>query len=232
MIVGMLRVKNEGRWIRRCLESIYQLCDVIWVLDDHSEDDTIAQCKSFLRVYVVPSHYKGLDEARDKNFLLETITNLYQPEWIISIDGDEMLVPGHLEALREAMHKNANCLSLKIAYLWDSEHQIRIDGVYGDFHRESIFRPNGATFSHTTNGANFHCGNVPTPIRQRRTVLDIPLLHFGYMHREDRIRKYNWYNAMDPKNTREDEYRHMVIGDIFPADSNFAHGGPLKLARF
>lgn len=25
------------------------------------------------------------------------------------------------------------------------------------------------------------------------------------------------------------KYRHMVIGDVFPAESRFAHGGPLKI---
>jgi len=51
------------------------------------------------------------------------------------------------------------------------------------------------------------------------------------MHRADRERKYQWYNAQDPNNAIEDRYRHMVIGDLFPADSKFDHGGPLKLAQ-
>jgi hypothetical protein len=49
------------------------------------------------------------------------------------------------------------------------------------------------------------------------------------MHKEDRIRKFEWYNEADPGNVREDGYRHMVVGDVFPAKARFQHGGPLAL---
>jgi hypothetical protein len=70
---------------------------------------------------------------------------------------------------------------------------------------------------------------VPWALRQKREIIDAPILHYGYMHREDRVRKYVWYNKQDPGNKVEDCYRHMVVGDIFPADAHFMHGGPLKL---
>jgi len=54
-------------------------------------------------------------------------------------------------------------------------------------------------------------------------------LHYGYMRPEDRLRKYEWYRNMDSGADLEDGYRHIVIGDIFPADSRFRYAGPLKL---
>jgi hypothetical protein len=50
------------------------------------------------------------------------------------------------------------------------------------------------------------------------------------MHAEDRIRKYHYYNTIDPNNEFEDQYRHMVIGDIFPANYAGKWAGPLELA--
>jgi len=229
-IIGMLRVKNEARWIERCLNSILPLCDWVVVMDDNSDDDTLFRCQSLPRVNAFPSPYFGLDEARDKDHLLGIVELNYRPDWVLAIDGDEMLAPGAEDVLRKALHSQWPCLSLRVRYLWDREDQVRVDGVYGDFHRESVFRPNGARFTNNGNGANFHCGNVPAAIRQKRAVLNgVALLHFGYLHRADRERKYAWYNAQDPRNTREDGYRHMVIGDLFPAESRFAHGGPLQL---
>jgi glycosyltransferase involved in cell wall biosynthesis len=229
MIIGMMRVKNEARWIKRCVESILGVCDRIIVLDDHSTDGTPAICATISRVAVHLSAFNGLDEARDKNFLLDLALE-FHPEWIVAIDGDEMLAPAYAEELRAwTRAPHAECLSLRVLYMWDREDQIRTDGVYGDFHRESVFRPNGARFESNSNGGNFHCGNVPWGARQKRRVLGVPLLHFGYMHREDRERKYVWYNERDGGNFREDFYRHMVIGDLFPADSKFLHAGPLKL---
>jgi hypothetical protein len=57
----------------------------------------------------------------------------------------------------------------------------------------------------------------------------VRLLHYGYLHKEDRVRKFHWYNKIDPNNAFEDQYRHMVIGDVFPADSSFKWAGPLEL---
>ena len=234
-VTGMLRVKNEERWIERCLASILPLCDEIIVLDDHSTDATFELCKAMPKTTVYASPFEDLNEARDKNFLLCTITEGMPPlpDWIIAIDGDEVLAEGSVELLRRQMESNnAPCLSLRVRYLWDSENQVRCDGVYGDFHRESVFRPEkGVTFhSNPSGGAHFHCGNVPAPLRMKRAVLsNVELLHFGYLHREDRIRKYHFYNQHDPGNAREDQYKHMVIGDIYPAESRFRHGGPLFL---
>jgi hypothetical protein len=179
-------------------------------------------------VTVLESPFTGTDEARDKNWLLDHAMEL-SPEWCVFIDGDEMLAPGAVEDVRKAMTPAETCLSLRVFYLWDREDQVRWDGVYGDFHRESIFRPNGSRFEVKPGCPNFHCGNVPYGARRKRTVLQAPLLHFGYLHREDRERKFDWYNQQDPNNWREDGYRHMVIGDLFPADSRFTHGGPLNV---
>lgn len=225
----MLRVRNEARWIEKCVSSILPLCDLVIVMDDHSDDDTLYRCQSMSKVNAFESQFYGLNEARDKNHLL-SIAEAQKPDWIIAIDGDEMLAADSLQPLEKALRcASAPCLSLRVRYLWDREDQVRVDGVYGDFHRESVFRPNGSRFV-DGNGANFHCGNVPAAIRQKRTVLsDVSLIHFGYLHREDRIRKYQFYNRADPGNSREDGYRHIAIGDLFPAESKFAHGGPLKL---
>ena len=234
-VLGMLRVKNEARWIERCLSSILPLCDQIIVMDDHSSDDTLLRCRSFPKVNAFESPFEAdvLNEARDKNLLLDIAKN-QKPDWIIAVDGDEVLAPGSEQLLRAAMAWPLPCLSLRVRYLWDRADQVRADGVYGDFHRESVFRPVFSSpeprFLSNSTGGNFHCGNVPWALRQKRSVhSEIELLHFGYLHREDRERKYAWYNARDPNNAREDRYRHMVIGDIFPADSRFAHGGPLRL---
>lgn len=230
-IIGAMRVKNEKRWIERAISSILPLCDLVIVMDDHSDDDTLFRCQSMPKVNAFESPFFGLNEARDKNHLLDIAERL-KPDWIIFPDGDEMLAADSLQPLEKAMRSDSAmaCLSLRIRYLWDREDQVRMDGVYGDFHRESVFRPDGSRFNGNGSGANFHCGNVPAAIRQKRAVLnDVNLLHFGYLHRADRERKYHWYTANDPGNQREDGYRHMVIGDLFPAESLFVHGGPLKL---
>jgi hypothetical protein len=160
----------------------------------------------------------------DKNFLLDYVR--HDTDWVVMIDGDEVLTqPDNL--VKAISTTASNGLALPVLYLWDREDQIRVDGVYADMSRVSAFRPGQARFE-ISGAAGFHCGNVPQSIRGR-AIADSPLLHFGYLHREDRVRKFDWYNAQDPSNQHEDRYRHMVIGDVFPAESRFRHGGPLQL---
>src|SRR4051812_33672858 len=80
--VAMLRIKNEGRWIREVIESILPLCDHVFVMDDHSTDDTVEICESFPEVTVFKSPFVGINEARDKNWLYDRITAECEAKWI------------------------------------------------------------------------------------------------------------------------------------------------------
>lgn len=236
-VIGAMRVKNEARWIKRSIESILPICDRVVVLDDHSTDETKAVCLSIPDVVWVPSPFEGLDEVRDKNYLLDCVgvglTRDPQDhiDWIVMIDGDEVLMPGHADKLKLAMQaataQSVRALAFSVLYLWDREDQVRVDGVYRSMSRVSAFRPGKERFE-ATGGANFHCGNCPQQI-VGRSHAGVSLLHFGYMDREDRMRKYRWYNETDPGNEAEDRYRHMVIGDLFGPQCRFRHGGPLEL---
>ena len=234
-IVGMLRIRNEARWIRAVVSSILPVCEHVVILDDHSEDETAGICGAFPeRVTVLPSPFEGLDESRDKNYLLKEVMKL-DPKWCLCIDGDEILDPAAPEVIRsELAEPRAACYSLKVVFLWDAPDTMRTDGVYGRFFRPSLFRARpGPAFLETTYGGHFHCGNVPAGMGCTAQPLDTRILHLGYMSREDRLRKYRWYNETDPGNEAEDCYRHMVQGDLpeVPAKAKLMHAGPLTLAR-
>jgi hypothetical protein len=84
-------------------------------------------------------------------------------------------------------------------------------------------------FQKTPYGSNFHCSSIPQEMLHCAAPSGGRLLHWGYMDRSDRIRKYEWYNQLDPNNQGEDCYRHMVCGDLFPAEQRFRWAGPLEL---
>ncbi len=229
-IIGALRVKNESRWLARVLESIEPLCDDCFVFDDHSEDTT-PQIASEFGANVLLSPFQGLDEARDKDFLLDHVRAAYPNCWVLMIDGDEVLEPGGAEKIRESIESGrSQCYSLKVKYIWDRPDQWRTDGIYARFARPSLFHAlPGVKFARTRAGGNFHCSNAPVRLMNNSQPSGASLLHYGYFDQAERIRKFHWYNAADPNNPVEDGYRHMVIGDLFPAGSVFRHGGPLKL---
>jgi len=235
-----MRLKNEARWIERVIRSLHPLCKGIFVFDDNSDDGTPELCES-LGCKVYRSPYKTLNETRDKNYLLERIWHEVNPrdrgaesqDWIIAVDGDEELEPNGAAIIRNCIHPERHSLSLRIVYLWDRDDQIRNDGIYGRFTRGSVFRMVSPlhSFRVTDGRSNFHCGSVPREMMNRTYECPARLLHYGYMHKEDRVRKYAWYNEIDPNNRMEDCYRHMVQGDVpeVPPDARLLHAGPLEL---
>ena len=255
LIIGALRVRNESRWIRRVIDSIKPLCLAIHVLDDNSDDDTADICESMgCIVYrgAVPWVLSGdrmvSDESAGKQFLLEkvydsipeedqhlTLGNHECPYFCLSIDGDEVLHENDLDVLAEATKGTAHSYALRILYLWDSEAQWRVDGVYGRFSRPSLFRLMNRAFSYKKTpfgkGANFHCSSIPQEMIGHSRPCEARLLHFGYIDRDLRLRKFAWYSEIDPANDGEGRYLHCVQGDIpeVPASARLKWAGPLEL---
>lgn len=231
-IAGMLRVKNEARWIERAVGSLLPICHEVYVLDDHSDDGTPEILRGIPGVTVIDSPFTGLDESRDKNHLLAAVRRT-GADWVVHIDGDEEVFAPDREKLRAWIgHTQTMTLSFQILYLWGDEKTIRTDGVYARMRRSSAFCLHGAgEFRSTSRNGNLHCSNIPANLAHRGYDTQIRLLHYGYMLREDRLRKYEWYNRVDPGNTAEDRYRHVVQGDIpeVPASARTKHAGPLTL---
>ena len=234
-IVGMMRVKNEERWIERSIRSLLPICSAIYVFDDHSTDLTMSIAAQFPQVILYDSPFDTFGEIRDKNWLLDRIAETDEPDFVIQLDGDEELEPGAEEKIRSLIRSpKFHAAFFKILYLWDREDQVRMDGLYSRFHRQSMWRYSEQPGCRTFTGmygpdSKMHCTNVPWAFVDCAVRTDINVLHWGYYDREIRLRKYEFYNAQDPGNKAEDHYRHMVIGDIFPPESQFLHAGPLRL---
>jgi glycosyltransferase involved in cell wall biosynthesis len=234
-ITAQLRIRNEARWLREVLVSIQPLTRDIVVFDDNSTDASPEIAKE-MGATVIYSPYAANDtnEARDKDWLFAAVRER-KPQYILSIDGDEVLPAGAAEIIRATLNPEIALYCFRIKYLWNDRQHYRVDGVYNHQQQWRMFslinqKPD-LRFVGNGAGGNFHCGNAPKGIRGGGCMVDADILHLGYMHAEDRIRKFGWYNRIDPNNTREDKYRHMVIGDLYPAESKFAHGGPLILAE-
>jgi glycosyltransferase involved in cell wall biosynthesis len=212
-----MRIKNEASHIREVLTQALRLCQRAFVFDDHSSDDTVSICRSFGEsVTVFPSPFEGLDEARDKNFLLERITQ-ENPEWVLWIDGDEVLESTGPAQIQAAVAQSATAAAwyMRIAYLWDDPSQVRVDGLFGGFRRLSLFRMRDQplsrlTFRSTGHGGNFHCGNVPHGLVGEHRDLPVRLKHYGYLTKQQRMNKYAFYTSADPGNQLEDNYRHVL----------------------
>src|SRR5438477_75423 len=101
MIVGMMRIRNESRWIERVIAAQLPVVEQLFILDDNSDDNTIALCEQFSRVTLFRSPFTGTEETRDKNWLLAQVeTVVHAGDWILAIDGDEEIAEGDCAKIR------------------------------------------------------------------------------------------------------------------------------------
>jgi len=243
-IVAALRVKNEARWIAEVLGAI-RWCKAIYLMDDHSTDDT-AEIARRCGAQVLPSPFDSFDEARDKEWLVKRIAQKHPlGAWVLMQDGDEVLEARGERTIRQAIDNRAGAaaFSLYVRFLWNSRDQYRVDGVYARFNRPSLFMLLGQySFKRSGVAGNLHPSCIPAGNRPGYRRCPAALLHLGYMDREDRIRKWKFYNSMDPRNRDEGfdpahpergSYPHIVQGDIpeVPAGIRLKHSGPLKLEK-
>jgi glycosyltransferase involved in cell wall biosynthesis len=212
-----MRIKNEAEHIHEVLSSVMPLCGRTFVFDDHSRDKTVEICRSFgERLKIWESPFRGLNEARDKNFLLKEIIRA-NPEWVLWIDGDEVLEKTGPDNLKLAAENGRTVAAyyIRIAYLWHDPQHVRVDGIFGKFKRLSFFRLKDQPvrrlhFPSSGRGGNFHCGNVPAGLVGEYRELPVRMKHYGYMTKEQRQAKYSWYSRIDPNNQCEDNYRHLA----------------------
>lgn len=253
-VACMMRVKNEARWVGRTIESVKALCGSdIYVMEDNSTDDTAAVAERAGAI-VLHSPFTGFDERRDKNWLLNEVVSRCSPDWIFMPDGDEELEAEGCEKIRRILDKNppVDVFGLRFLYFWNGLDQVRMDGQYGTLLRRSLFRPvPGLEFKsyYTGKGANdnhvgLHVSNAPGIGFNglRDAPMQVFLYHYGYVFKEDRIRKFKWIIELDPHNELEDNYRHTIQGDgpvevfdgrVFdiPADEKLKHAGPMELRK-
>lgn len=97
-ILGVCLVKNEQNFVAWSLMNALEFCDEILVLDNMSEDGTpdiverIAKLHGKINVIQV-------SDCNDTHKFVEDYAGT--PTWILKIDGDEVLDPVGLHALRE-----------------------------------------------------------------------------------------------------------------------------------
>ena len=239
--ISMLRVKNEARWLSRVLIPLVRLCSRVYVFDDHSTDSTREIILSTPNTTYLPSPFTGLDERRDKNYLLDriyeglSIETLECGVWVLCIDGDEEMEETGPERIKVQLDPKELAYTFRVVYLWDSPELERIDGIYGHLTRPSMFRldRSGLKFANSLIQGNLHCMSVPEGFVGKSKPMDVRLYHYGYMLAEDRKRKYEFYNSVDPGNRMEDGYRHVIQGDKggVGAGERLQWAGPLKVQK-
>lgn len=222
-IVAMYRLKNEERWIRHSLKQASEVCQEIVILDE-STDNTLDICKTFSKVVEIHQQ-KDLpfDETRDKNILLKMALKR-NPDFIMSMDGDEVIMPNMKKIMYEdlvLLNPNASVFEFRHLEMKEKPNQFLIKNPTTNYLRPFLFRvkdqPLDLIFSGTDYPGNAHCSHIP----QNTVGLDKParsrvkILHYGYYDEKLRQAKYNFLKKLDPHNKTFYGYEHLIHPEKF-----------------
>jgi len=215
-----MRVKNAERWMNAALREAVGVCDQILVLDDGSTDRTPEICRSFSQVQY-RYYQRPLEEARDRNELLQwALEN--QAEWILALDGDEVLEEGAATTIRQEISRLDprdpvyTFFNLRFLYFWNDPELYRCENsIYGNFWNPRLFTTWGQdtgklSIGKTGPGHDFHCCSIPANLQGRGRNIDVCVKHYGYLEPSDRQKKYNFYLQKDPEGAAKGNYNHLI----------------------
>ena len=221
-ITGIYRVKNEARFIEQSIKSVVDLCSEIIVLDDNSTDNTVEICSGFDKVTdIIKQKELSLDETRDRNYLFEKARKL-DPDFILSVDGDEIFMPDASEMLFEELftiHPASDVFEFQFLTLWDNVNTIRTDGIFGYYWQKRLLRmknqPLSLLFVENDNPGNIHCGTIPPSSVgfYNQAKSSVKIFHLASLDDEVRQRKYEYYTKTDPDSVLTGSYNHMISGE-------------------
>ena len=221
-ITAIYRVKNEARFIEQSIKSVVDLCSEIIVLDDNSIDNTTEICSGFDKVTdIIKQKELPLDETRDRNYLFEKARKL-DPDFILSVDGDEIFMPDSSEMLFEELftiHPVSDVFEFQFLTLWDNVNTIRTDGIFGYYWQKRLLRmknqPLSVLFVENDNPGNLHCGSIPPSTMgfDRPAKSSVKIFHLASLDDEVRKRKYEYYTKTDPDSVLTGAYKHMISGE-------------------
>jgi len=142
MISASIITKNEEKNIRRCLESIKWIDDIV-VVDSGSTDKTISICEEF-NCKIIKTEWLGFGKTKQIG------VNNTKNNWVISIDADEERKIEHKEKITEIngtektkgyyLKRNSFYLGKLIKYSgWQNDYVLRLfDKRYGEFDNKLV----------------------------------------------------------------------------------------------
>ena len=123
-------VKNEERYLVKCLKSVRSIVDEIIIVDTGSTDKTVDIAKVFgARVFDFP--WTG-DFSAARNYSLKQATG----NWLLILDGDEVLSPLDFKELKEIIQRKS---ATPAAYSIATRNYIRSVGVIGWTQNDGVY---------------------------------------------------------------------------------------------
>jgi hypothetical protein len=197
-------VRNEAdRYLERVLKHAAQYIDNAVILDDASNDDTVAVCRKVLRdipLIMVSNDKPSFDNEIVLRKQLWDLAVRTSPDWILILDADEIFEDPAVRGLRAlAANTAVDVYSFRLYDMWDEGHY-REDTYWRAHHYYRPFMVRYIPgFCYEWQETPQHCGRFPRNVMQlKRATSDLRVKHLGWMNPADRLAKYVRYKELDP----------------------------------
>ncbi|MBM7553172.1 glycosyltransferase [Thalassobacillus pellis] len=217
-LTAIMQVRNEeNRYLEEVLGDISVYVDDIVIIDDASTDRTVEICRSFPKVKEVieleNSHFSKEWELRSR---LWQEACKYEPDWLLSIDADEVFEHSFKEKARTLINQDSyDWVSFRIYDLWGGRTHYREDEHWNLHKRHTMmlvrYLPG---FPYYYLKMNHHAHRLSLSYQALRGCLtDIRVKHYGWSGDEaERLEKYERYRKMDPDGQwgHQDQYTSIL----------------------
>lgn len=222
-LIALIPTYNESERITDCLRSVEKYCDGIILLDDDSTDDTYQIAQSEKLLVKAKKQRTEFNDKQNRNILLD-IASFFKAEWFIFIDADERFDERFVDLRNIINKKEVDVVSIWIANLWDNVETYRIDmedthllSQNGLWFRWRMLRNKGRMQFYTNKCLHF----VSIPYFNDKIWFSNTLvLHSGYLRKEYRKKKYEFYLEEDKEglffydDIRMETVKLQKVGDI------------------
>ena len=210
-VVGACRVKDGAQYLERTLEKVSLIADEIVVLVSKlTTDNTKEICGKFPKVVLVEDDKddQAFVEAESRNRVLQMAYSRH-PDWIWCFDHDEIpsdFLIRNFDKLVNPTNPEIFLWTFPIVQLWNTEHQRRVDGLWGQFWQGRMFRAlPGLKIQNNNN--QIHCGSHPTFPSENVGLVPYKIIHYGNVDSTYRKKKWERYTKIDT-----DKDLNMVLG--------------------
>ncbi len=117
----LIPARNEAATLRQTVEALVvqrRWIAEIWILDDHSTDETPCIAEALRAAYPDLIHYLRIEQSGKKAALLAGLAQA-QAEVILTVDADTSVAPNALETVAQAFTKEGVQIAMGYVCFWD-----------------------------------------------------------------------------------------------------------------